>query len=99
MQRLKKNPLGFLIYGVIFLVSIWICWILVYGKSGIVSRRNLQQRISALQEEVVHLEREIDLADLELKNLKDNTYIEGYARELGYKKKGEVIYKFMKRKN
>ena len=55
--------------------------------------------MAALQEEVVLLEREIDLADLELNNLRNHTYIEGYARELGYRKEGEVIYKFMKKKD
>lgn len=78
---------------------IWVSYIIVWGKGGMVERRNLENQILDVEEEIHRLKLQEELLDIHIKNLKENRrYIEGYARELGYKKDGEVIFKFVERK-
>lgn len=77
---------------------IWVSYIIVWGKGGLVERKNLENQILSLEEEVHRLKLQEELLDIHIRNLKENRkYIEGYARELGYKKEGEVIFKFVQK--
>jgi cell division protein FtsB len=97
IQALRKN-LNTIIYVSLILLAVWVSFIIVYGKGGIVKRKNLEAEILALEEEIVNLEKEGAVLDIAIHNLRHNRiYIEGYARELGYRKEGEIIYKFIER--
>jgi cell division protein FtsB len=98
MIRALYRNLNTVIYVSLILLAIWVSFIIVYGKGGIVKRKNLEAEILTLQQEIRTLENQRALLDIDIQNLRDNPrYIEGYARELGYRKEGEVIYKFIER--
>jgi cell division protein FtsB len=97
IRSLKKN-FSTIIYVVLILLAVWVSYIIVYGKGGIVKRRTLEAEIVTLKSEIRRLEVEREMIDLHIRNMKENVpSIEGYARELGYKKEGEVIYKFIEK--
>ncbi|KPJ86241.1 MAG: hypothetical protein AMS17_13335 [Spirochaetes bacterium DG_61] len=97
IQALKRH-LNTLIYVTLILLAVWVSFIIVYGKGGIVKRRNLEAEILTLEGEIRTLESERAMLDIVIQNLRGNKrYIEGYARELGYRKEGETIYKFIER--
>jgi cell division protein FtsB len=98
MIRALYRNLNTIIYVSLILLAVWVSFIIVYGKGGIVKRKNLEAEILTLEEEIRSLENERALRDLDIQNFRDNRrYIEGYARELGYRKEGEIIYKFIER--
>jgi cell division protein FtsB len=98
MVRLLTKNLNTIVYVVLILLSLWVSYLIIYGRGGIVRRRSLEAEIHTLQREIDDLHRESDYLDVALRNLTDNVrYIEGYARELGYRKPGETIYKFIER--
>ncbi len=83
---------------VVACVMLWIGYIVLYGNGGVFERREARRQVSALEAEITTLQREQDTAEKKIDFLHKNTrYIEGYARELGYKKKGEMIFKFIKK--
>lgn len=97
IQTLRKH-LNAIIYIALIVLSIWISYIIVYGKGGIVKRRNLETEIISLQREIRELENSSGMIDIVIQNMRENErYIEGYARELGYRREGETIYKFIER--
>ncbi len=97
IQTLRKH-LNAIIYIALIVLSIWISYIIVYGKGGIVKRRNLETEIISLQREIGELENSSGMIDIVIQNMRENErYIEGYARELGYRREGETIYKFIER--
>lgn len=97
IQTLRKH-LNTIIYIALIVLAIWISYIIVYGKGGIVKRRNLETEIISLQREIGELENSSGMIDIVIHNMRENErYIEGYARELGYRREGETIYKFIER--
>lgn len=97
IQTLRKH-LNTIIYIALIVLAIWISYIIVYGKGGIVKRRNLEIEIISLQREISELENSSGMIDIVIQNMRENErYIEGYARELGYRREGETIYKFIER--
>jgi len=97
IQTLRKH-LNTIIYIALIVLAIWISYIIVYGKGGIVKRRNLETEIISLQREIGELENSSGMIDIVIQNMRQNErYIEGYARELGYRREGETIYKFIER--
>ena len=97
IQTLRKH-LNTIIYIALIVLAIWISYIIVYGKGGIVKRRNLETEIISLQREIRELENSSGMIDIVIQNMRENErYIEGYAQELGYRREGETIYKFIER--
>ena len=97
IQALRKN-LNTIIYISLIVLAIWISYIIVYGKGGIVKRKNLEAEISHLRTEIQELEYTSGMIDITIQNMRYNErYIEGYARELGYRKEGETIFKFIEK--
>jgi cell division protein FtsB len=98
MGRWKLSQINTILYLILILSMIWVSYIIVWGKGGLVERKNLENQILSLEEEVHRLKLQEELLDIHIRNLKENRkYIEGYARELGYKKEGEVIFKFVQK--
>ncbi len=97
IQTLRKH-LNTIIYIALIVFAIWISYIIVYGNGGIVKRGNLETEIISLQREIRELENSSGMIDIVIQNMRENErYIEGYARELGYRREGETIYKFIER--
>jgi len=83
---------------VLSLVIFWMGYSIINGKGGLVKKNLLEQKITVLESEIKELELENTLLDIKIKNLKSNKkFIQGYARELGYKREGDIIYKFIKK--
>jgi cell division protein FtsB len=98
MIQILKKHLNTIIYIALIVLAIWISYIIVYGKGGIVKRRNLEYEIISLQREIRELETSSGMIDIVIQNMRENErYIEAYARELGYRREGETIYKFIER--
>ena len=98
MIRSKSNRLQLIIYLLFFLFAFWIVYIIIYGNGGIVNREKIERELRILEEEIYELERTKERLDWEIINLRNNRpYIEAYAREIGFKKKGEIIFKFIKK--
>ena len=98
MIRVTGNRLQLIIYLLFFLFAFWIVYIIIYGNGGIVKREKIERELRVLEEEIYGLERTRERLDWEIKNLRSNrSYIEAYAREIGFKKRGEIIFKFIKK--
>jgi cell division protein FtsB len=98
MIQILRKHLNTIIYIALIVFAIWISYIIVYGNGGIVKRRNLETEIISLQREIRELENSSGMIDIVIQNMRENErYIEGYARELGYRREGETIYKFIER--
>ncbi len=98
MVRSIRINLNLLIYILIILSAIWISYTIIYGRGGIVKRRELDRQVRQLQDEIEELKDEKKIIENAIVNMKDNTrYIEGFARELGYKREGEIIFKFIEK--
>jgi len=97
-DRTLRKHLNTIIYIALIVLATWISYIIVYGKGGIVKRRNLETEIISLQREIGELENSSGMIDIVIQNMRENErYIQGYARELGYRREGETIYKFIER--
>jgi cell division protein FtsB len=98
MRRRLITFLNSALYLALLLVVLWASFVILFGKGGVVKRRAVEKELALVEEEIRSLEEEKALTELRLANLQDNTrFIEGYARELGYKKPGEIIFKFIRR--
>jgi cell division protein FtsB len=98
MLKSIRNKLNFLVYVVFFLFAFWIFYIIIYGNGGLVNRSKVERQLTHLEAEIQKLETDNSILEWEIDNLRYNrTYIEAFARELGYKKEGEIIYRFMKK--
>ena len=83
---------------VFFLFSFWVAYALVYGKGGAIERKKVLGQIERLKAEIEQLESGSRHLDRRIENLKtDRRAVESYARELGFKKEGEVVYRFLKK--
>ena len=96
MALRNKKYLQFSIYIVLIIFIGWLGYTIIYGRGGIIERRETQKNLSLLEEDIDSLEHEIERIDLEIKNLKSNRkYMIGLAREFGYKQEGEIIFRFL----
>jgi cell division protein FtsB len=83
---------------IFFLFAFWVAYALVYGKGGVIERKKVLGRIERLKAEIEQLESGSRHLDRRIENLKtDRRAVESYARELGFKKEGEVVYRFLKK--
>ena len=99
MGKVNRKFLSIIVYTVMLIFLAWLGYTVVYGKGGIVERRSTEQTLARLEEEIELLEREIERADIELRNIRGNKrYLAQLARELGYKYDGELIFRFMRKK-
>lgn len=90
---------GLLLYAALLLLACWVCYAMVWGKGGLVRRREAAAELASLEAEIIQLEREIERTNVHLRNLRSNQrYLLGYARELGYRRPDEVIFKFIKKR-
>jgi cell division protein FtsB len=97
-SRMKQVRLHLIIFILLSLIAFWISYIIIYGNGGIVNRANIAMELRALEHEIQELEKEKEMLEWEMKNLNENRrYIESVARELGFKKKDEIIFKFIKK--
>jgi cell division protein FtsB len=99
---MSKNPVNILnlVFYVIFsLFAFWIGYVIIYGNGGINNRRKAALELQVLENDIKELEQKRKLVEWEIEKLKSNrAYIESSARELGYRKNGELIFRFMKKK-
>jgi cell division protein FtsB len=97
MKKLLQNRMHLVVYFIFFLFSFWIVYIIIYGNGGIIKRENMRRELQVLEEEIRLLKTEKQRLSWEIESLKTNrVYVEAYARELGFKKRGEVIFKFIR---
>ena len=83
---------------IFFLFAFWVAYALVYGKGGVIERKKVLARIEQLRAEIERLESGSRHLDRRIENLRtDSRAVESYARELGFKKEGEVVYRFLKK--
>ncbi len=60
----------------------------------------MTRELRVLEAEIEKLKKEKETLYWEIKNLKSNkSYIGSVAHELGYKKEGEIIFKFVEKEN
>ena len=96
----NKRVLGIVVYVCMLVFLVWLGYTVVYGKGGIVERRMTERTLADLEEEIEVLERHIERADLELLNLRSNErYLTQLARNLGYRHEGEIIFRFLRKKD
>lgn len=96
MRKRLGQTLNYILLFSILVFILWIGYVIVWGRGGIIERRKAQHELALLQKEIAELKKEEERLDWEIRNMKYNKrYIEGYARELGYKKEGEIIFKFI----
>lgn len=99
MLQGNNRFLGIIVYIVMLVFLAWLGYTVVYGNGGIIERRRTERTLTSLEEEIAALESDIERADLELRNLKSNRkYLTMLARELGYRHEGELIFRFMRKK-
>jgi cell division protein FtsB len=92
----KRAQLAF--FFVFFLFAFWVAYAFVYGKGGVIERKKVMVRIELLRDEIEQLESGSRHLDRRIENLRtDSRAVESYARELGFKKEGEVVYRFLKK--
>jgi cell division protein FtsB len=92
----KKSRIAF--FGVFLLFAFWVAFALVYGKGGMIARKKVLGQIERLKTEIVQLENGSRYLDRRIENLRtDRHTVESYARELGFKKEGETVYRFLKK--
>ena len=96
-----KNPVNILnlvFYVTFSLFAFWIGFVIIYGNGGVNNRRKASLELQVLEEDIKNLEQERKLLEWEIEKIRSNrVYIESFARELGYRKNGEIIFRFMKK--
>jgi cell division protein FtsB len=87
------------LFCIFFLFAFWVAYALVYGRGGVIERKKALKQIDRLRAEIGQLETSSQHLDWRIENLRtDRRAVESYARDLGFKKEGEVIYRFLKEK-
>lgn len=100
MERGKRNVTNLLIYAFLIVFALSMGYLIVYGRGGLVAVRKIEKDVGLLEEEIQQLEQENERLEWEVKSLRNNPeYIEGLAREMGYKKRGEIIFRFIRGRN
>ncbi len=83
---------------VFLLFAFWFAYALVYGKGGAIERKKVLGQIDRLKAEIEQLESSSRYLDRRIENLRtDRRAVESYARELGFKKEGEIVYRFLRK--
>jgi len=99
MNRRKGFIVRIAIYLIMTLFAVWAGYLMICGNGGILERRKVDKQIAALRDEISDLKEREQRIDWETQSLKNNKkYLEGFARELGFKKEGEIIFKYVKKK-
>jgi cell division protein FtsB len=99
MSKSPVNILNLVFYVIFSLFAFWIGYIIIYGNGGINNRRKAALELQVLEDNIKELEQKRKQVEWEIENIRSNrAYIESYARELGYRKNGEIIFRFMKKK-
>ena len=97
MYRIRIARLNTIVYSVIFLVTLWIIYIMFFGKGGILERKKIIKEIGVLQSEIQSLKNEKLRLKWEIDNLKKSgDYTISIAHSYGYRFEDEIIFKFMK---
>jgi len=100
MTRPQLNIVNFALYGIFFLFTFWIAYTFIYGRGGIVARRKIEQEIELAVQEIEKLNKESQRLQWEIQSMKNNSlYLESFARELGYRKEGDIVFRFIERKS
>ena len=98
MRKSPGNILNLVFYAIFSLFAFWIGFVIIYGNGGINNRRKASLELQVLEEDLKELEQNRKLLEWEIENIRSNrAYIESFARELGYRKNGEIIFRFMKK--
>jgi len=98
MRKSPVNILNLVFYAIFSLFAFWIGFVIIYGNGGINNRRKASLELQVLEEDLKELEQNRKLLEWEIENIRSNrAYIESFARELGYRKNGEIIFRFMKK--
>ena len=99
MRKSPVNILNLAFYVIFSMFAFWIGYVIIYGNGGISNRKKASLELQVLQDDIRELEQKRKLLEWEIGNIRSNrAYIESFARELGYRKKGEIIFRFMKKK-
>ena len=98
MSRPIGTQVHLVIFGIFFLFAFWVAFALVYGRGGIIVRKKLLRDIDRLQAEVHRMDERSKHLDIQIETMRRNRRtIEAFAREIGYKRDGEIIFRFMKK--
>jgi cell division protein FtsB len=98
MSKSPVNILNLVFYAIFSLFAFWIGFVIIYGNGGINNRKKASIELQVLEEDIKELEQNRKLLEWEIENIRSNrAYIESFARELGYRKNGEIIFRFMKK--
>jgi cell division protein FtsB len=84
-----------LVIGIIIAVSSYFVFLFIYGDKGIIRYMELKDKRVELEAQIRSMKIENEM--LEQRNnslMKDPQAVEGLAREMGYKKENEIIFKF-----
>jgi cell division protein FtsB len=100
VRKITVNIFNSAFLAMFLLFVFWIGYIIINGNGGIKNRMKASRELYILETEIQTLEQESKVMEWEFEKLmSDKSYIESFARELGYKKKGEIIFRFMKNEN
>lgn len=96
---LVKKRLPKLLYIIIATIMIiWSGYLFIYGGGGALKRNQLRNEISRLKLDIENLKKEKEILEWKINNIENNpNFIETIAREMGYKKPGEIIFKLIKK--
>jgi cell division protein FtsB len=84
-----------LVIGIIIAVSSYFVFLFIYGDKGIIRYMELKDKRVELEAQIRSMKIENEM--LEQRNnslMKDPQAVEDLAREMGYKKENEIIFKF-----
>ncbi|MFW6139281.1 MAG: FtsB family cell division protein [Spirochaetota bacterium] len=82
------------------IAAIWTGYVVIYGYGGLHHRKKVHSKLSELKEEIKELSEQENVLDWKIQNLKQNgPYMEGVAREMGFKKPRDVIFKVISKGN
>ena len=92
-QTRKQRKIVFLTIGI--LLSVYLTFSLVVGDNGLLRYVELKSTRDRLFAETMALQKQNEDITGQIENLKkDSEVIEGFAREYGLTKEGELVFKF-----
>ena len=98
MNKSPVNILNLVFYVIFSLFAFWIGFVIIYGNGGINNRRKASLELQVLEQDIKDLEQKRKLLEWETEKIRSNrAYIESFARELGYRKNGEIIFRFTRK--
>ncbi len=94
--KAKKKRRALIFTTIIVLTSIYLSFILIFGEHGLITYldrksavKKMHRDIKTISKQSEHIKTDVDLFENE-----DLFLIESLAREYGFTKPGEIIYKF-----